>query len=121
MLNARTIQRLTGGDDHVEFVGVEPVLGGPRGLGGCVEREVAGQWRMRNRCYVGRVGVSGLNIEFQDAEPSRVMCLGCVVDRGRIEGLFLSSGKGIFWRGESGRPKRPGGPVAWGKDVRGSC
>ena len=33
------------------------------------------------------MGVSGLNIEFYDAEPSRVMCLGCVVDRRRIERL----------------------------------
>ena len=34
MLNARRTQRLTSGDDRVEFVGVEPVLGGPRGFGG---------------------------------------------------------------------------------------
>ena len=26
--------------------------------------------------------MSRLNVEFQEAEPSRVMCLGCVVDRG---------------------------------------
>ena len=31
--------------------------------------------------------MSGLNVEFQEAEPSRVMYLGCVVDRGRIERL----------------------------------
>ena len=64
MLNARRTKRLTGGDDRVEFVYVEPVLGGQRGFGGCVEREVAGQWRMRNRCCVRRVGVSGLKTVF---------------------------------------------------------
>ena len=42
MLNARRTKRLTGGDDRVEFVYVEPVLGGQRGFGGCVETEVAG-------------------------------------------------------------------------------
>ena len=42
MLNARRTKRLTGGDDRVEFVYVEPVLGGQRGFGGCVEKEVAG-------------------------------------------------------------------------------
>ena len=42
MLNARRTKRLTGGDDRVEFVYVEPVLGGQRGFGGCVEEEVAG-------------------------------------------------------------------------------
>ena len=31
--------------------------------------------------------MSGLNVEFQEAEPSWVMHLGCVVDRGRIERL----------------------------------
>ena len=39
MLNARRTERLTGGDDCVEIVRIEPVLGS---LGGCVEREVAG-------------------------------------------------------------------------------
>ena len=42
MLNARRTKRLTGGDDRVEFVYVEPMLGGQRGFGGCVEKEVAG-------------------------------------------------------------------------------
>ena len=42
MLNARRTERLTGGDDRVEFVRIEPVLGSQRSLGGCVEREVAG-------------------------------------------------------------------------------
>ena len=42
MLNARRTERQTGGDDCIEFVRIEPVLGGQRGLGGCVEREVAG-------------------------------------------------------------------------------
>ena len=41
MLNARRTKRL-GGDDRVEFVYVEPVLGGQRGFGGCVEKEVTG-------------------------------------------------------------------------------
>ena len=40
MLNARRTKRLTGGNDRVEFVRIEPVLGGQRGFGGCVEREV---------------------------------------------------------------------------------
>ena len=42
MLNARRTKRLTGGDDRVEFMYVEPMLGGQRGFGGCVEKEVAG-------------------------------------------------------------------------------
>ena len=42
MLNARRTERLTGGDDRVEFGLVEPVLGGQRGFGSCVEKEVAG-------------------------------------------------------------------------------
>ena len=42
MLNTRRTERLTGGDDRIEFVRIEPVLGGQRGCGGCVEREVAG-------------------------------------------------------------------------------
>ena len=44
MLNARRTERLTGGDDRIEFVRIEPVLGGQRGFSGCVqrEREVAG-------------------------------------------------------------------------------
>ena len=41
-MNARRTEGLTGGDDRVEFVYVEPVLGGQRGFGGCVEKEVAG-------------------------------------------------------------------------------
>ena len=41
MLNARRTKRLTDGDDRTEFVRLEPVLGGQRGFGGCVEREVA--------------------------------------------------------------------------------
>ena len=35
--------------------------------------------------------MSGLNVEFQEAEPSRVMYLGSVVDRGRIEWLRRDS------------------------------
>ena len=31
--------------------------------------------------------MSGLNVEFQEAEPSWVMYLGCDVNRGRIERL----------------------------------
>ena len=42
MLNARRTERLSGGDDRIEFVRIEPVLGGHRGFSGCVEREVAG-------------------------------------------------------------------------------
>ena len=42
MLNARRTKRLTGGNDRVEFVRIEPVLGGQRGFWGCVEKEVAG-------------------------------------------------------------------------------
>ena len=42
MLNARRTKRLTGGDDRVDFVGIEPALGGQRGFGGCVEKEVSG-------------------------------------------------------------------------------
>ena len=41
MLNARRIESLTDRDDRVEFVRIEPVLGGQRGFAGCVEREVA--------------------------------------------------------------------------------
>ena len=41
MLNARRAEKLTGGDDRIEFVRIEPVLGGQRGFSGCVEREVA--------------------------------------------------------------------------------
>ena len=41
MLNARRTERLTGGDDRIEFVRIEPVLGGQRGFAGCVEREDA--------------------------------------------------------------------------------
>ena len=65
--------------------------------------------------------MSGLNIEFQDAEPSGVMCLGCVVNRGRIERLRRDHssrlGRASSGSGESEWPKRPGGLVAWGKDV----
>ena len=42
LLNARRTERLTGGDDHIESVRIEPVLGGQRGFGGCVKRKVAG-------------------------------------------------------------------------------
>ena len=41
-MSARRTERLTGGDDPVEFMRIEPVLGGQRGFGGCVEKEVAG-------------------------------------------------------------------------------
>ena len=41
MLNARRTERLTGGDDRIELMRIEPVLGGQRGFGGCLEREVA--------------------------------------------------------------------------------
>ena len=43
--------------------------------------------------------MSGLNVEFQEAEPSRVMHLGCVVDRGRIERLRrdIFSCRGCLW------------------------
>ena len=89
---------------------------------GVVERERSqAQWRMRNRCWLGRVGVSGLNVEFQEAEAWRVAYLGCVVDRGRIEWLrrdtFSCLGRVSSGSGESGWPKRLGGLVAWGKDV----
>ena len=51
-----------------------------------------------------------LNVEFQEAEPSRVMHLGCVVDRGRIERLrydtFSCLGRVSSGSGESGWPKR---------------
>ena len=42
MLNARRTERLTRGDGRVEYVRVEPVFGGKRGFGGCVEEEVVG-------------------------------------------------------------------------------
>ena len=42
MLNARRTERPTGGDDRIEIVRIKPVLGSQRGLGGCVERDVAG-------------------------------------------------------------------------------
>ena len=42
MLNARRTERLSGGDDRIEFVRIEPVLGGQRGFSGSVQREVAG-------------------------------------------------------------------------------
>ena len=42
LLNARSTERLTGGDGSVEYVSIKPVLGGKRGFGGCVEEEVAG-------------------------------------------------------------------------------
>ena len=41
MNSARRTERLTCGDDRVEFVRVKPVLSS-RGLRGCVERDVAG-------------------------------------------------------------------------------
>ena len=41
MLNTRRTKRLTGGDDRIEFVRIEPVLGGQRGFSACVVREVA--------------------------------------------------------------------------------
>ena len=74
---------------------------------------------MTSRCQLGRGGVSGLNVEFQEAEPSRVMHLGCVVDRGRIErprrDTFSCLGRVSSGSGESGWPRRPGGLIAWGK------
>lgn len=42
MSNVQRTGRLTRGDDCVESVCVEPVLGGQRGFGGFAEREVAG-------------------------------------------------------------------------------
>ena len=42
MLNAGRTESLTSGDGCVEYVRVEPVLGGKRGLGDYVEEEVAG-------------------------------------------------------------------------------
>ena len=42
LLNARSTERLTGGDGRVEYVRVEPVWGGERGFWGCVEEEVVG-------------------------------------------------------------------------------
>ena len=41
MLNARRTERLTSGHDRIEFVRIEPVLGGHHSFSGCVEREVA--------------------------------------------------------------------------------
>jgi hypothetical protein len=58
MLNARRTERPTGGDDRVEFVCVEPVLGGKHGFGACVEREVADA----AEDGPGRAGVSGLKL-----------------------------------------------------------
>ena len=80
MLNPRTTERLTGGDDRVEFVRVEPVLGGQRGLGACVEREVAGA--------VEDEETKGESewVESLEAEPSRVMSLGCVMIEGGLSG-----------------------------------
>ena len=77
------------------------------------------QWRMRNLCWLGRAGVSGLNVELQEAEASRVAYLGCVIDRGRIGRLrrdtFPCPGRVSSGSGESGWLKRPGGMVAWGR------
>ena len=61
--------------------------------------------------------MSGLNVELREAEPSWVASLGCVVDRRRIERqTILSLVQRGYLRGvESGWPKIPDGPVAWGK------
>ena len=56
-MNARRTEKLTGRDDRVECVRVEPMLGDKRDFWGCVEREVAGAAKDGLR----RAGVSGLN------------------------------------------------------------
>ena len=59
---------------------IEPVLGGQRGFGSCVEREVAGA--------VEDEETKGESewVESLEAEPSRVMSLGCVVIEGGLSG-----------------------------------
>ena len=91
MLNARRTERLTGGDDRVEFVHIELVLSGQRGFGGCVEKEVAGAVEGYELMLTRKGGSEWLNVEFQEAEPSWVMHLGCVVDQRRIERLMMIS------------------------------
>ena len=55
-MNARRTERLTGGDIHIEFVRIEPVLGGQRGFSGCVEREVAGAMEAEERILARKGG-----------------------------------------------------------------
>ena len=55
-MNARRTERLAGGDDRVEFVHIEPVLGGQRGFGSCVEREVAGAVEDEEPMLTGKGG-----------------------------------------------------------------
>ena len=52
-LKARRTERLTSGDDYVEFVHVELMLGDKRGFGGCVKKEVAGAAEESMRKCVG--------------------------------------------------------------------
>ena len=116
MLNARRTGRLTDGDDRIGFVPIEPVLGCQRGFGG-VEREVAGAVEDQAPMLAGKGGSGG--VEFQEASPSPVMYLGCVVvHRGRIERLGRDTvsclGRVSSRKRASGLPKRPG-PVAWGR------
>ena len=75
-MNAWRTERLSGADDHVEFVRIEPVLGGQRGFrGGVIAGAVEDEEPM-----LTRKGGSGLNVGFQEAELSRVIYLGRVVD-----------------------------------------
>ena len=80
-LNARRTERLTGGDDHVEFVRMEPVLGGQCGIGSCVEREVAGAVEAEEPLLARKGGSEWVY------EESRVAYLGCIVDQGVILSL----------------------------------
>ena len=63
------------------------MLGATRGFGGYVERKVAGAVEDEEPMLTRKGGVSGSNVELQEAELSWVMCLGSVVDRGRTERL----------------------------------
>ena len=74
MLNsARRTERLTGGDDRVDFCALSRCWVVNAVWGVVWRGRSQAQWRMRGRCWLGRVGESGLNVEFQEAELSWVM------------------------------------------------
>ena len=100
---------------------IEPVLGGQHGFGGCVEKEVAGAVEGDEPMLTRKGESEWLNVEFQEAEPSRVMHLGCVVDRRRIERLMILSlvqrGYHLGVENLGGQRDLAGGLVGWGEDV----
>ena len=65
-----------GADDRVEFVLIEPVLGGQRGFRGGV---VAGAVEDEEPMLTRKGGSGKLNVGFQEAELLWVMYLGRVV------------------------------------------